>query len=164
MRTGTNSPCDSDVAGLVVAEWVAELAGRRSAILDEPVTAIGRYTKYAGNPQDAEVGVALEPTSAFCLENALPSETKAAMHDLYFESAVFGIMDVLLCQPYPPLRNVRVRIVGAEVGPDSPQVAFRMAGRIAALRLLATAKLSSVYTTGDLSFWAARDAPESRSD
>jgi hypothetical protein len=128
-----------------LAQWFENLSTRASLALTNTVRATGVFDKHIAGWRFAQIEIAVEPAEQLSVEVELPEEQRFAMErDGYLEEAVFGILDVLMTGETAPLRNVQIRIVGAKIHPvDSSRMAFRLAGRDAAKKVLAATKRSA---------------------
>jgi len=86
----------------------------------------------------------VEAADHFSAQMQLPNGLRDQMESLgYFKAAVFGVLDVFMGKAVPPLRNVRVTIVDAEIHPvDSSTWGFRLAGRDAGYKILSASTAS----------------------
>lgn len=85
----------------------------------------------------AKIRLRAEPCDHFEARVELGSKQPKFEREGYAESAILGVLDVLLVSGQAPLKNVRVTLIdGEDHEVDSSPNAFRMAGRDAGKKLL----------------------------
>ena len=123
--------------------WTQDLLSQPFSRLPRAVEVEGvQRGRIAAGPQYAKIRVRAAPADAFSVDVELPPRVAVGLHPSYLEHAVFGMLDVLATEQRSPVFGVRIVIVHVEhdrVG-VSP-MAFRLAGRDAAQRMLVTAEM-----------------------
>lgn len=123
--------------------WFEELQKRKSLSLRSKITITGERNQHLGPRFEfAKIQVTVEPWTSFDVVNAV-SGCEEFHKQNYFDSALFGLLDVLLTYESAPLKDVRITIEKAEIHPvDSSQMAFRQAGRDAGRKIIDSCKLA----------------------
>jgi hypothetical protein len=127
-----------------IEDWFRAMTCEESSTVEAEGRGTGSYRKHRAGWQSAQVEIVVEPHHGFSLEIELPGDVITEMgREGFLEAAAFGIYDVLMVEPIPPVRNVRVRIVGVQIDPVASTIfAFRMAARDAARRALSASHAS----------------------
>ena len=122
-----------------VQRWAMDQLRRTPMSFRCSVHAGGTHDKHAGPAwQYASLELAAEPSNAFsvvveCGEGA----ARTARENGWLDAAVFGVLDVFMTSRSVPVLGVLIRIKAIKDHPvDSSQIAFRLAGRQAAQKLL----------------------------
>ena len=121
--------------------WAEGLLHLQRMTIRAPITVTGVYDRHLGPRWNyAYIKVIAEPSEQ--VEVSLEVPLEKGLTEAILREAIFGMLDTLMTQPGLPVVNLRLRVVGAVLDPvRSTQHAFRLAGRLAAKELLATAEL-----------------------
>jgi Elongation factor G, domain IV len=121
--------------------WKSDLDSRMSAQLSKSGSVDGVRDQSLGPRHErAKIVVAYGPSDSFTVVCSAPECAELEANG-YLESAVFGLLDVLMTTGAYPLRNIKLNITKAEIDTiHSSQMAFRWAGRKAATNLLEAIK------------------------
>jgi hypothetical protein len=110
-------------------KWVQEKLGKPSAKLKEEITVQGKYHPIGDPFRYAMFEASIEPADSFLvavIPGAIPSTTDAQR---YLDSAIFGILDIILATELRPLRDIKITITKMGIDLEgSSQYAFRRAG------------------------------------
>jgi len=118
-------------------KWADDLLSRQSDAVTKPGCVEGVRDKALGPRSDyALVIIRFEACNSFHVE--CDCENRSELEACgYFDSIVFGLLDVLMTASAYPVRNISLRIDRAEIDPiHSSQMAFRLAGRDAGRKIV----------------------------
>jgi len=124
-----------------ITKWHEDLLQRVSLNLAREVRVEGVRKQHVGPRLEyARIDVLAEPSEAFDVHFA-PELDKSGTTHMFLESAVLGLLDILMvAEPYP-LRNVKLTITHCDIDPvASSQMAFRQAGRDAGTMIMNSLK------------------------
>ena len=127
--------------------WVAGLLRRESAHITERVTVVGKREKHLGPRSEfARITVSVDPAEDFDVIDNVPSRKELeALGVGWPESAIFGLLDVLMFAELRPLYKLRVTLSDAAYHHiDSSENAFREAGRDAGRKIVEAVKQSGL--------------------
>lgn len=118
--------------------WARDAVSRQSLPLARAVHVEGVRQAHLGpRLESARVKFLLEPAKEFQVEVELPPPGGSPEQILFVESAIFGFLDVVLLAEARPYKDMKLRVLGAEVDPvNSNLIAFRLAGRDAGRKFL----------------------------
>lgn len=121
--------------------WAENVISRSSLSLREALEIEGVRNVHLGPRWEfAKIRLRAEPCDHFDARVELGLRQTNFEKEGYAESAILGVLDVLLVSGQSPLKNVRVILFYAEDHEvDSTPSAFRMAGRDAGKKLLEAA-------------------------
>jgi hypothetical protein len=128
-----------------LSDWFQDLCVQPSLTLPGPIRATGVFDAHIAGWRFAQIDIVAAPAEAFTVEVALSEAQHLSMErEGYLQEAIFGVIDVFLTAETAPLRKVRLKVVDAVVHPiDSSRLAFRLAGRDAGRKVLATVNRST---------------------
>jgi hypothetical protein len=118
--------------------WVQSLVSAKSRLLTRTIRVEGVRKAHLGPRIDyARVEFLLEPAEDLDVVVQVVGIEVTREQQQFVESAIYGFLDVaMLAEPYP-MKKMRVTVVGADFDPvSSNMIAFRLAGRDAAKKLL----------------------------
>lgn len=124
----------------VLDRWLANHKSRSSTTLARGGRAVGTHDLHTGPGwQFAEIEIIAEPSSELRVTVELPDDQRRLLDSGDFvDQAIFGLLDILATAKALPVFGVHIRLVRAKLDAvRSSKVAFRMAGRDAASKLLA---------------------------
>jgi hypothetical protein len=125
----------------VMSLWIEGLSKLRSQSLRTSISVTGTFDKYLVHAiQFAKVRLTVESASSFEAIDAIPEDGEFRRNG-YLESAIFGLLDVLMFAEPNPIHQVRVILEGVEYDRiECSQLAFRLAGRDAGRKVVESAK------------------------
>jgi hypothetical protein len=119
-------------------KWTESLLLGRSQPLTRTVRVEGVRKAHLGPRMDfAQVEFVVESADGFEVSIEVQNLEVNLEQRSFIDSAILGFLDVvMLAEPFP-LKNIKLRVVGADFDPvSSNSMAFRLAGREAARKLL----------------------------
>lgn len=127
-------------------KWLNTLLSRPGVSVPQQLSVNGEQDAHLGPRLEvAQATFVIEPASK--LQIVVPSDVRATVTDpAYADAAIFGLLDVLICQDCNPVSNVKITLTHLNEDPvSSSESAFRHAGRDAARKLLS---MRSTQSTG----------------
>src|SRR5437868_3757010 len=99
-------------------DWFSDLVSGRSAALTASARGVGTVSGGTAGWSFARIEILAEPDTSFSIRTALTPDLEHEMEERGFlRAATLGILDVFIGRTTPPLRDVRVTILRAELDP-----------------------------------------------
>lgn len=120
--------------------WYQNLLTQTSGAFDREGEAWGECNKHMGPSfRHAKVKLRLSPSNDMEVQSQVDPETSDNLRrNGYNDYIVFGVLDVMLTHSVAPYRLFKLTILAAEIDAvESTQLAFRLAARDAAAKILA---------------------------
>ena len=127
-----------------VEGWKDSILNTHHLSIASEVSTTGEINQpLGGRWRVAKIEVLVEPAPSFCVSCEMEEPlTRQMEREGFLEHAVYGMIDILATAQLSPVLRLRIRFVGAAIHPvESTPVAFRLAGRDAARRILDQAKI-----------------------
>ncbi|MFA5259998.1 MAG: hypothetical protein WC450_02075 [Candidatus Omnitrophota bacterium] len=118
-------------------KWIQNLLEQPSLDIDQSYKVKGECKKHLGPRLEyATIDITVEPASSFSVE--ISQNLFSLNHaSAFIESAVYGILDVIMCANIIPFKNVKIVIRKIDIDEiDSNKTAFRKAGRDAGWKII----------------------------
>jgi hypothetical protein len=124
----------------ILRDWIENLQSRTDIRVTKKSTASGEYFSHNGpSIKSAYVELEISPDNEPSVDISKLDNTNENIDPEIINSVVFGVMDVMLTSLSSPIKNYKLTI--NNLGYDeiqSTQIAFRMAARDAAQKILKT--------------------------
>lgn len=122
----------------LMQKWARSLVAAKSRLLTRSARVEGVRKAHLGPRMDyARIEFLLEPSDELEVVVQVASIDASEEKQQLIQEAIYGFLDVvMMAEPYP-VKKMRITVVGAEFDPVSSNLmAFRLAGRDAAKKLL----------------------------
>ncbi len=119
--------------------WYRNLLTRTSGTIKREGEAWGECNRRMEPPRRAKIKIRLGPSNDLQILDKLDRDTSARLkQNGYYDYIVYGVLDVMLTDVGGPYRSFKLRLLDAEIDDiESTQMAFRLAARDAATKILA---------------------------